>query len=170
MDENMMIPAQETALTPETAQVVTAMVREIITPVMESIGKLLMHNTEAMEQIAAAQQATSERMAALERKVRLQTPMSRTQEKYINDAIKARAKELLDGKGISDDRRAISKLSALIRKSVLTRYGVSSLREAPAYDYETALKQINTWNNILLVRDTAKEARMRSEEKADENS
>lgn len=150
------------AISPETAEIVSVVVRDIMAPLMESIGKMLQHNTEAMEQIAAAQQMTSDRIAALERKVRLQTPMSKTQEKYINDSIRARARELLDNKGFSNDKKAVNKLSACIRKDVLTRYGVSSLREAPAYDYETALKQVAVWNNFLSVRDTIKEAKERS--------
>lgn len=131
---------ENTALSPETVEVVSVVVRDIMAPLMESIGKMLKHNTEAMEQIAAAQTLTSQRIADLEKRVRLQTPMTRTQEKYIGDAIRARARELLDTKGYADDKKAVTKLSGAIRKSVLTRWGVSSLREAPAYDYETALK------------------------------
>ena len=159
----MPLPTEGKMLMPETAQMVSVVVRDIMAPLMESIGKLLRHNTEAMEQIAAAQQLTSQRIADLEKRVRLQTPMSRTQEKYIGDAIRARARELLEAKGFADDKKAVMKLSGAIRRSVLTRWGVGSLREAPAYDYETALKQISMWNDLMAVRDTVKEARKRNE-------
>lgn len=154
---------ENTALSPETVEVVSVVVRDIMAPLMESIGKMLKHNTEAMEQIAAAQTLTSQRIADLEKRVRLQTPMTRTQEKYIGDAIRARARELLDTKGYADDKKAVTKLSGAIRKSVLTRWGVSSLREAPAYDYETALKQIAIWSDFMAIRDVTKEARKRAE-------
>ncbi len=154
---------ENTALSPETVEVVSVVVRDIMAPLMESIGKMLKHNTEAMEQIAAAQTLTSQRIADLEKRVRLQTPMTRTQEKYIGDAIRARARELLDTKGYADDKKAVTKLSGAIRKSVLTRWGVSSLREAPAYDYETALKQIGMWSDFMAIRDVTKEARKRAE-------
>ena len=154
---------ENTALSPETVEVVSVVVRDIMTPLMESIGKMLKHNTEAMEQIAAAQTLTSQRIADLEKRVRLQTPMTKTQEKYIGDAIRARARELLDAKGYADDKKAVTKLSGAIRKSVLTRWGVSSLREAPAYDYETALKQIAIWSDFMAIRDVTKEARKRAE-------
>lgn len=157
-------------IAPETVEIVSVVVQNIMAPLMESIGKMLQHNTEAMEQIAAAQQMTSERIAALERKVRLQTPLSKTQEKYINDAIRNRARELLAAKGYASDRKAVTRLSGCIRKDVLTRYGVGSLREAPAYDYETALKQISVWNNFLSVRDTVTEAKERSEAGNHENN
>lgn len=154
---------ENAALSPETVEVVSVVVRDIMAPLMESIGKMLKHNTEAMEQIAAAQTLTSQRISDLEKRVRLQTPMTRTQEKYIGDAIRARARELLDAKGYADDKRAVTKLSGAIRKSVLTRWGVSSLREAPAYDYETALKQISMWSDFMAIRDVTKEARRRAE-------
>ena len=154
---------EELSLSPQTAEIVSVVVRDMMAPLMESIGKMLRHNTEAMEQIAAAQQMTSQRIADLEKRVRLQTPMSRTQEKYIGDAIRARAREIMDNKGYGDDKKAVSKLSAAIRKSVLTRWGVSSFREAPSYDYDTALKQVGMWNDIMTIRDTVKEARQRAE-------
>ena len=153
---------EETGLSAETARVVSAIVRDLMAPVMESIGKMLQHNTEAMEQIAAAQQMTSQRIAELEKRVRLQTPMSKTQEKYINDAIRTRARELLDGRGLAEDKKAITRVAGAIRKSVLARYGVSSLREAPAYDYETALKQVGIWNDALRIRDAVREAEKRT--------
>ncbi len=152
------------SLPPETAGIVAAVVRDMMGPIMESIGKMLKHNTEAMEQIAAAQQMTSQRIRDLEQRVRLQTPMSKTQEKYITDAVRARARELLDGAGYADDKKAVTKLGAAIRKSLLTRWGVSTLREAPAYDYETALEQIGMWNDALTLRDVKKAARQRAEE------
>lgn len=151
------------ALTPETVQIVSVVVRDMMAPIMQSIGKMLEHNTQAMEQIAAAQQITSDRIASLEKRVRLQTPLSKSQENCINTAIRARARELLDPRGYSDDKKAVTKLCGIIRKSVLARYGVGSLREAPAYDYETAMKQVAMWNDIISVRDIAKEARAREE-------
>ena len=40
---------ENTALSPETVEVVSVVVRDIMAPLMESIGKMLKHNTEAME-------------------------------------------------------------------------------------------------------------------------
>lgn len=158
---------ENAALTPETAEIVAAVVRSMMAPLMESIGEMLKHNAEAMEQIAAAQQLTSQRMADLEKRVRLQTPMSRTQEKYVQEAVRARARELLDGKGYAEDRKAVNKLAGAIRRNVLSRYGVASLREVPAYEYEVALKQVTMWNDLLAIRDVVKEARRRAGTSAD---
>ena len=155
------VKREDAALTPETAKVVSLVVRDMMAPIMETIGKMLEHNTQAMEQIAAAQQITSERIASLEKRVRLQTPLSKSQENCINGAIRARARDLLDPRGYSEDKKAVTKLCGIIRKSVLARYGVGSLREAPAYDYDTAMKQISIWNDRIAIRDVEKEARAR---------
>lgn len=158
------IKRDEQAMAPETMQVISLVVRDMMAPIMESIGKMLEQNVQAMEQIAAAQKITSDRIAQLEKRVRLQTPLSKAQEKCINDAIRARARELLDGMKLADDRRAVTRLGGRIRRSVLARYGVGSLREAPAYDYETAIKQVGMWNDMLAIRDVTKEARRRAAE------
>lgn len=166
------IAAQTTGIysagtSPGTAQLVQleetvrAMIRPVMEPIMQSIGEMLQRNTQAMEQIAAAQQLTSERIAALEKRVRLQTPMNAAQVRYLNDEIRRKAREILSGKGCGDDTKAVNKLAAAIRKSVLVRYGISNLREAPAYDYETALKQIAGYNDMLTIRDVVREARAR---------
>lgn len=142
-------------------QMVGPMVRQMIAPVMEQIGGILEKTNQAMERVAATQQMMSSRISDLEKQVRLKTPLSKTQEKYINDAIRARARELLEAKGVTGDRKAVTKLGGAIRKSVLQRGGFASLRDYPAYDYETALKQVGMWNDLLAVREAVKEAKER---------
>ena len=144
-----------------------AVVRQMIAPVMEQIGTILERTNQAMERIAATQQMMSTRISDLEKQVRLKTPLSKSQEKCVNDAIRARARELLEARGCGTDKKAVTKLSGAIRRSVLLRYGISSLRDYPAYDYETALKQAAIWNDLLVVRDVAKEAKNRAEASAD---
>jgi len=156
-------PIEHPPVTPEHIQIVSTIVQEMMAPVMENLGLILERNNQAMERIAATQQMMSTRISDLEKQVRLKTPMSRAQERCINDAIRGRARELLDGKGYADDPKAMRKLTGLIRKNVLTRYGVDSLREAPAYDYETALEQVKLWNDLPALRDVVKEARKREE-------
>lgn len=142
-------------------QIVAAVVRQIMAPVMESIGAILERNSQAMERIAASQQMMSARISELEKQVRLKTPMSRTQENYVNGAVRAKARELLEARGFVDDRKAVTQLGGMIRKSVLQRYGVSTLREAPAYDYETVLDQVRFWNDLPAIREVIREAEAR---------
>ncbi|MCI6373825.1 MAG: hypothetical protein MR821_00840 [Clostridiales bacterium] len=78
----------------------------------------------------------------------------------MNDAIRARARELLDKRGI-DEAAATKKLGNAIRKAVLARYGISGLREIPRHEYSVVISQIGGWSDMLTVRDIAKEARGR---------
>lgn len=141
-------------------------VAEIISPVMKTIGKLLENNTAALEQLSSAQSVQNDRLEALEKQIRLQTLVTSKQVYYLNDAIRMRARELLDKRSVSD-KKAITKLGNLIRKSVLARYGASSLRDVPKHEYNVALSQIGMWNDILSVRTVAAQFRNNAEMEAD---
>lgn len=138
-------------------------VQGMIAPVFEQFGQILERTNQAIERIAAANQMMNSRITELEKQVRLQKPVSRSQENYINEAIRKRARELLEAKGLAHDRRAMTKLGGMIRKAILARYGASGLRDYPAYDYETALEQAARWNDPLAVREIVKEARKRAD-------
>lgn len=154
----------EKEMMPAMTQMVSAMVRDMLAPLLESMGRMLQRNTEAMEQIASAQQLASQRISDLEKRVRLQTPVSRAQEKYIQDAVKERAMELLRAKSCEDDRKAVTQLTASIRKKVLAAYGVGSLRELPGYDYETVLKRVEMWNDMPRIQEIVRASRARQDE------
>ena len=143
-------------------QVVASVVNEVMRPLLESIGTLLKNNTEAMEQIATSQDVMRNRLEALEKQVRLQTPVTDRQARYLTEAARNKARELLDRKQV-DDKKAVTKLAGLIKKSVLAKYGYGSLREIPRCEYSVALSMIETWNSSLAVLDIVREARNRAE-------
>lgn len=144
------------------AGLVASVIDQLMRPYAESMSQLVAKLSEAVEHIATSQDAIRNRMEALERQMRLQQPVSERQEKYLKDAARDKARELLDKKGVSD-RKAVGKLAGMIRKSILARYGFSSMREIPSCEYSVAMKQIETWNNVVAVMDIAKEARARAE-------
>jgi len=141
---------------------VANIMNQLMRPVLESISTLLKNNTEAMEQIASSQDVIRNRMEALEKQVRLNTPVTDRQARYLADAAREKARELLAKKELSD-KKAITKLAGLIKKKVLSRYGVGSLREIPRCEYTVAMSQIEAWNNALAVLDIVREARERAE-------
>ena len=134
-------------------------IAEMMRPLMQSIAKMLENNTATLEQIAAAQQVQADRLEALERQVRLQTPVSAKQAAYLGAAAKDRARELLERYRMAENEKAVRKLSGQIRKAVLARYGAAGLREIPAHEYGVAMSQIGMWNNVIAVRDVVKETR-----------
>ena len=141
-------------------------IAELIKPVMQTMGKLLENNAAALEQLAATQSVQNDRLEALEKQIRLQTPVTGKQVSFLNDAIRLRSRELLDKREI-DDKKAVTKLGNAIRKTVLSRYGISSLREIPKHEYNVAMSQIGMWNEALTVRDVVKEARARLEQQGE---
>ena len=153
------VPAGALVVMPEAlGEIITKLMR----PVMQTMSKMLENNTAALEQLSAAQSVQNDRLEALEKQIRLQTPVSGKQVSYLNDAIRARARDLLDKRDVNDSKATV-KLGNAIRKAVLSRYGVSGLREIPKHEYNVALQQIGMWSDALTVRDVVKEARKRAE-------
>lgn len=161
-NNNLPMKPEETGALAVMPEALGGIIAELMRPVMQTIGKMLENNTAALEQLSAAQSVQNDRLEALEKQIRLQTPVSGKQVSYLNDAIRARARELLDKRDV-DDGKATVKLGNHIRKAVLSRYGVSTLREVPKHEYNVALQQIGMWNDMLTVRDVVKEARSRAE-------
>ncbi len=141
----------------------SGVIAEIMRPLFQTIGKMLENNTAAMEQISAAQAVTNDRLNAMEKQIRLQTPVSGKQVSYLNEAVRARARALLDKRGI-EDAKAVTRLGNAIRRAVLARYGVSGMRDIPKHEYNVAMSQIEIWSDALIIRDIVKEARNRAEE------
>lgn len=144
------------------AEVIAEVMNQFMRPMMEGMGNLVKQLSEAVEHIASSQDIIRNRMEALEKQVRLQTPVTDRQAKYLADKAREKARTLLDKKGI-DDRKAVTKLAGMIKKDVMSRYGVGSLREVPKCEYAVAMSQIETWTNGLAVLDIAREARERAE-------
>ena len=156
MDENNNVPA----ITQEQAQMIPAIIKQMMGPLVETMVTMLKNNTEALNQLAATQQIQADRLEALEKQIRLNTLVTPQQVKYINDAIRARARELLDKRGV-DDKKAVTRLGNAMRKALLSRYGVGALHDIPKHEYSVAMSHIATWNDMLAVRDIVKEARER---------
>lgn len=157
MDENAL-----SKITPEQAQMIPAIVQQMMGPLVEAMAKLLENNTAALQQLSAAQQVQNDRLEALERQIRLNTPVTRQQARYLSAAMKEHALEALDKYAITDSK-AVNKLVKAIKKDVLAGYGITVLEEIPKHEYNVAMHSIKTWNNMRIVREVVKEARMREE-------
>lgn len=145
-------------------QMIAQVIERLMTPFVEAMARAMKNNTEALDRVAAQQKVQNDRLEAMERQIRLQTPVTATQVRYVGDAIRKQARTLLDARSVADDQKAVRTLSGMIRKSVLMRYGVSALSEIPRHEYQVVLTQVQTWNDALCVRDVVKEARSRKEE------
>lgn len=147
----------ETELTAEQMNTVATVVTSVIAPVFQALSEMVSQNAQALERFAALQAQQNARMEQLERQMRLNTPVTSQQTRYINNAIRARAKEILAGKGV-DKPAATKKMSNAIRKYVLVRYGVSAVNELPKCEYSVVMDMVNRWLDVHTVREIAKEA------------
>ena len=148
--------------TPEQAKVLPALIRQMMGPIVETMSKLLEHNAQALEQLAGAQKVQNDRLEALEKQIRLNPLVTPQQVRYLNDAIRVRARELLFKREV-EDARAIRQLGNAVRKSVLSRYGVSALHEIPKHEYSVAMSQISMWSDALIIRDCVRTMRRQEE-------
>lgn len=153
-------------MTPELMQVITDTMQVMLRPVLESMAQMLKNNTEAVQCLAAQEKIQTDRLNALEKEIRLGTLVTAAQSRYIADAAKNRARELLAKKGMEDNSLAVKKLTAAIKKSLMARYGIRSLQEIPKIEYPVAMEAAAGWNELLTIRDIVKACR--TDREADE--
>lgn len=146
-----------------TPEILGSVITQLMQPVMQTIGKMLENNTAALEQLSAAQSIQNDRLEALEKQIRLQTKVDGKQVSYLNDAIRRKSRAMLSEWEI-DDGKAVRQLGNRIRKAVLARYGISTLRDVPKHEYNVAMQQVEMWNDVFDVSDIVKEARERIKE------
>lgn len=151
------LPATLDKNTAALAELMDTMLR----PIFASVAELLKNNTEAIQYLAAQQKVQTDRMEALEKQIRLNTLVTPPQVKYINESIKKRSVEILSKKNLDSDKKAVTRLGGIIRKAVLSRYGIAALHDIPKHEYSVAMQQIATWNDALSVMDVVREARNR---------
>jgi len=158
--KEIMDPSKEVS-----TQVVASVVEQIMRPMLESMGSLMKRMSEAVEHIATAQDVMRNRLEALEKESRLNTPVTDTQARYLAAAARDKAVDILSRKGVTD-KKAVTKLAGMIRKAVLLRYGKGSMREIPRCEYGVAMSQIESWNKATEVARIVFEARARQEEES----
>ena len=147
----------------EQVQMIPELIKQTLGPFFTAMTEMMRQNTEAFQQVSTAQAVMNDRMAALEKQIRLNTPVTRQQAKYLKAAIKDKATELLE-KSSAVDSKGVKKLCLAIKKEALSFYGVSAVEEIPKHEYSVAMNYIATWNNMRTVRDVVKEVRMRLSE------
>lgn len=128
------------------------MIHNMMMPIVEPLCMMLKQNTEALERISATLNLQGKQIEALEKQVRMNTPVTSVQARYLNNAIRDKAEELASKYG-RDDRKARDTLARRIRKDILVRAGIASMRELAKCEYDVALKQIEMWNNAIVIRD-----------------
>lgn len=130
-------------------------VKQVVVQLFGPLGEMVSHNTEAMQRVAAVMKVQNDRLETLERQIRLQSPVSAVQARYLNEAIRHRAESVLqfltDPYQPISSAKATTRLAGAIRHAVLIRYGIPALRDLPKCEYSVALSQVEMWNDVLTI-------------------
>ena len=142
---------------PVSGNEISQVIQSIVIPVMEPLCKLVQQNTEALERITATLNLQGKQIEALEKQVRMNTPVSSVQARHLNSSIRDKAKEVLDRYG-RNDKKSIDAVSRSIRKDILIRAGIANVRELPRCEYDVAIRQVQMWNNAVVIREIMRKA------------
>lgn len=157
------ITSRQEAMSPEAREALTLTIQEIMRPIMEGISEILRRNAEQMEQIAGAMEAQKDRLDRLERETMLKMPLQGKRAQYIQEAMRNRAAELMEKRGI-DDAAARRKLAGAIRKGILAQWGAAKVCELPDIEYGAIMQQVATWMDARVIQAAVQDARARAGE------
>lgn len=143
---------------PQTEDKQMQAITEMIKPFFAMMTDIVTRNTEALEKLAAQQKIQSDRLEALERANRLNTPVTPAQVKYIKQTMRDRARELLSAKGCTGNS-GTNKVIRAIRTKLLIQFGVGTVNEIPRCEYNAAIDHIGMWNDRMLIMEVARNER-----------
>ena len=113
--------------------------------VRQTLGQM----SEIMRGMADMLRATNERMAALEREVRLLTKVTPAQANAIHEAIRSRAAEICAQYRAEGCEKAAANA---IRRAVRLTTGISSVRDLPRCEYSVAMEQVRMWDDYKAMK------------------
>lgn len=104
---------------------------------------------QLMQGMADMIRATNERMAALERQVRMLEKVTPSQANDLNAAIRARAAIICQDYRMHDQEKAVT---AAIRKTMRLATGARSVREIARCDYKPVRELVETWDEYRTIK------------------
>ena len=104
---------------------------------------------DIMRGMANMLRATNERMASLEREVKLLTKVTPAQASAINEAIRQRAAELCENYRAQGCEKAAANA---IRRAVRLTTGTNSVRDLPRCEYSVAMEQVSMWDDRKVMK------------------
>lgn len=104
---------------------------------------------QALASMASMIRATNERIAELEREIRLLTKVTPAQANAINAAVRERAAELCASYRATGCEKLVANA---IRRAVKLTTGVSNVRELPRCEYSVAMQQVAMWDDYKAMK------------------
>lgn len=113
------------------------------------VAQAIQQMAQAAMSMATMLRATNERMASMEREIRLLTKVTPAQASAINAAIRARAAELCGSYRAAGCEKAVANA---IRRAVRLTTGVTSVRELPRCEFTVAMQQVQLWDDYKVMK------------------
>lgn len=113
------------------------------------VVQIFQQMAQATVSMANMLRATNERMASMEREIRLLTKVTPAQASAINAAIRDRAAELCATYRATGCEKAAANA---IRRAVKLTTGVSNVRELPRCEYAVAMQQVQLWDDYKAMK------------------
>ena len=113
------------------------------------VGQAFQQMAQAMASMANMMRATNERVASMEREIKLLTKVTPAQASAINTAIRDRAAALCVEYRAPGCEKAVSNA---IRRALKLTTGVGSVRELPRCEYTVALQAVGMWDDYKAMK------------------
>lgn len=113
------------------------------------VARAFQQMAQATVSMANMMRATNDRMAAMEREIRLLTKVTPAQASAINAAIRDRAAQLCADYRAAGHEKAVANA---IRRAIKLTTGVSSVRELPRCEYTVAMNQVQLWDDYKAMK------------------
>ena len=113
------------------------------------VSKAFLQMAQATVSMANMMRATNERIASMEREIRLLTKVTPAQATAINTAIRDRAGVLCSDYRAPGCEKAVANA---IRRALKLTTGVSSVRELPRCEYSVALQSVQIWDDYKAMK------------------
>lgn len=105
---------------------------------------------DLMPKMMAALKENNERLAQLEREMRLTVTLNRRQCTDLTERIRKRAQEIAAQWSLRPGAEKI--ISTEIRRALRAMTGVTALQDMPGCDYETYQEVIQTWDDYKIIK------------------
>lgn len=133
---------QELALL--TAQATTRDMMQILAPMLSGMQQMTQMMAQTVQQMCAMQES----MASMHKTIEHSMPLTGTQARMLNAAIKERAAGIREKYALSDEARL--DCTREIRKKLCRRWAVASVKEIPRSEYDLALETIERFDESAI--------------------
>lgn len=130
---------------PNVQEIAVGPVGEDLAPVLVAVNQL----AQAMQSMGDMMRMTGERMSAMERELKLLTPVTGVQKGAIHTAIRERAAELCESYHAAGCEKSVC---AAIRRELRLQFGINNISSLPRCEYQVAMQSVALWDDYKAMK------------------